>query len=139
MKLYEFDPFRRKKILAGRIHTNPKGRGFFIKEATEKHLMKMMDAYAIQESIFRQFPFYQVFGIVVKELDTGFSWVSKPEDWTEHGKVADYGHGKQVFLSRKYMRRIKTPPPGPRQGEPEQQDLFSKREVNPLGFVGRGV
>jgi hypothetical protein len=39
------------------------------------------------------------------EKHTGITWQSKAKAWFEHGTIADYGRGKQIFLSLKYMRK----------------------------------
>lgn len=41
----------------------------------------------------------------VLESHTGITWQSKAKDWFEHGTIADYGRGKQIFLSLKYMKK----------------------------------
>lgn len=78
----------------------------FSKDVTKsKHFMRVVDGYGIQESVFYALRKHRVASITITEQDTGTVYTSILDDWEEHGKVADYGAGKQRFLSVSYMKK----------------------------------
>ena len=97
-KLLCFDPKLRKYALMGR-----KLGDTFIKSVEEEHFMRVCNGYGIQYDAFSQFEKAGIENIRVFEIHTGATWKSTRKDWVEHGHVADYGRGKQIFLSMKYM------------------------------------
>jgi hypothetical protein len=40
----------------------------------------------------------------LKETATNHRWEADVKVWLENGRVMDYGHGKQRFLSLKFMK-----------------------------------
>lgn len=102
MKLLTFDPRKRKQVLVGEII----GTTLF-RNVTTKHFMHVLDGYGIQEEALRQLVLKGVSAVVIKETDTGKQWESKVSDWLTFGRSADYGNGKQRFLSLKYMHTHK--------------------------------
>lgn len=102
MKLLTFDPRKRKQVLVGEIIGDT-----LFRNVTTKHFMRVLDGYGIQEDAMRQLVSRGVHKIVIKETDTGKQWESLESDWALHGKSADYGNGKQRFLSLKYMHTHK--------------------------------
>jgi hypothetical protein len=103
MNLTTYDPKKQKTVLVGTIID-----GVLIKKVTKKHFMKRVDGYGIQESAFPDLIWEGVKTIVILCLDTGKKWISTIEDWNQHGSLADFGNGKQRFLSLKYMHTKKT-------------------------------
>ena len=99
-KVYCFDPHFKKLNKMG-----TKIGDVFFKTVEEKHFMRMVGGYGFQYDAFACFEAEGIAKIEVLERHTGETWVSKPKDWFEHGKIADYGRGKQIFLSLKYMSR----------------------------------
>jgi hypothetical protein len=77
----------------------------FFKTVEEKHFMRVVGGYGLQYDAFACFDKEGIKDIEVLERHTGITWLSKPKDWFEHGKISDYGRGKQIFLSLKYMKR----------------------------------
>ena len=104
MKLLVFDPRKSKQVLVGEIIGDT-----LFKNVTTKHFMRVCDGYGIQESAFGKMIASGVKKIVIKETDTGRQWESTMEDWNIHSKSADYGNGKQRFVSLKYMHVHITP------------------------------
>ena len=102
MKVYSYDPAKKKQILCGEIieHT-------FFREVSTSHFMRVLNGYGIQEDAYQKLREHGVKKITLIELKTTNSWVSDIVDWEMSGKVADYGHGKQRFLSLKYMHSKK--------------------------------
>lgn len=100
MKIYSFDPKKRTKVLCGDIIDD----GFY-RDVTYKHLMRINNSYAIQEDAFQELIANDVTKIFMKVKETGDVWESTTNDWLNIATVADYGHGKQRFLSLKYMHR----------------------------------
>lgn len=102
MKLYTFDPRKGRKILVGDVQgTN------LIKEVDPiKHFMRVVDGYGIQHNALNELRIKGVKKIIIREKG-GKVWESTLENWDEHCKVADYGNGKQAFLSLKFMSNLK--------------------------------
>lgn len=104
-KLTCYDPHKKKVVLVG----NLVGDTLF-RNVESKHFMRLLQGYGIQEVAFQEFIEKGGKYIIEKVLPTNDMWKSKKEDWLAHGKVMDYGWGKQRFLSLKYMSKY-TPKP----------------------------
>jgi hypothetical protein len=100
MRLYTQDPKKNKKVLCGHIRENK-----FFRIVKPEHFMRVVGGYGIQEGAFEQLLEHKVNTILLVEPKK--VWKSKLQDWFDHGRVADYGHGKQRFLGIKYMKGIK--------------------------------
>lgn len=100
MKIYSFDPKKRTKVLCGTITDDS-----FHRDVTYKHLMRINNSYAIQEDAFQELISKGVKKIFMKVKETGDIWESPIDSWLNIATVADYGHGKQRFLSLKHMQR----------------------------------
>ena len=98
-KLLVYDPRKRKLVLCGHVD----GNTFIRNVVSRKHFMKIVGGYGIQENAFVELKNREIENILLKEEDTKKTWSSTLSDWEEKGKVADYGNGKQRFLSTKYM------------------------------------
>lgn len=98
MKLLTFDPKKNKQVLVGELIVDT-----LFREVDPKHFMRVLQGYGIQEVAFEEIVRRGVIKIVLKELGTNKRWEARVKDWVEHGRVADYGHGKQRFLSVKFM------------------------------------
>lgn len=99
-KVYCFDPKYQKYMKMG-----TKIGDVFFKTVEAKHFMRVVGGYGLQYDAFAEFKGAGIKEVQVLEHHTGQTWVSKPDDWFANGKIADYGRGKQIFLSLKYMRR----------------------------------
>lgn len=99
-KVYCFDPKCKKLMTMG----NKIGDTFF-KTVENKHFMRVVGGYGFQYDAFACFEAEGIKNIEVLERHTGITWLSKPADWFAHGAIADYGRGKQIFLSLKYMHK----------------------------------
>jgi len=98
MKIYTFDPKKHRIVLCGNLVEDT-----LFRDVKPEHFMKV-DGYGIQEWSFQKIVKEGAKKIVLKE-HLGNQWEARTKDWIEHGKVADYGHGKQRFLSLNYMKR----------------------------------
>jgi hypothetical protein len=105
-KLYTWDPGKNKKVLCGEIQ----GTALF-RWVEPQHFMRVVDGYGIQEIAFQEIVKRGVRLIILKETATEQRWEATTETWLQHSKVADYGHGKQRFLSMKYQSTHKIPGP----------------------------
>lgn len=95
--VYCFDPKYKKYMKMGTKIGNT-----FFKKVQSKHFMRVVNGYGLQYDAFVEFEREGIEKIVVLE-ENGKSWMSDTKDWLMHGKIADYGRGKQIFLSMKYM------------------------------------
>lgn len=99
-KVYCFDPKYRRYMRMG-----TKIGDTFFKTVESKHFMRVVGGYGLQYDAFSDFEAKGITSIHVYERHTGNVWMAKIPDWKEHGHIADYGRGKQIFLSLKYMTR----------------------------------
>ena len=97
MKLLVYDPAKQKDVLIGEIQD-----GVLHREVKPEHFMKIVDGYGIQENGFQKLITEAVKEIVMR-TEAGTTYSATVQTWLDHSKVADYGHGKQRFLSLKYM------------------------------------
>lgn len=77
----------------------------FTRTVSTKHFMRVVGGYGISEDAFIELGAKGIKKLIIKVKETGDQWETTPQDWLTHAKVADYGSGKQRFLSLKYMRR----------------------------------
>ena len=99
-KAYCYDPKYKKPMLMGR-----KIGSVFFKTVESKHFMRVVGGYGLQYDAFACFEGEGITDIEILEHHTDITWQSKAKDWFLHGKIADYGRGKQIFLSLKYMTK----------------------------------
>jgi len=97
-RLYAFDPARGDKALVGQIIGNA-----LILVKNKEHLFKKFDAYAIDERCFQDIKKDGITEIRVKRIDIEQRLKASIETWEKNGVVRDFGHGRQIFLSLKYM------------------------------------
>lgn len=102
MKLITFDPAIKKVVVAGKWIPEKK---LFAKKVGPEHFMRVLQGYGIQNDVFQQVVKNGVHHIAFKEIHTGDVLLSRVQQWLDDGVVKDYGHGKQRFLSIKFMRR----------------------------------
>lgn len=94
----------------------------FFKTVEQKHYMVVVGGYGFQYDAFVGFEAAGIKEIQILEHHTNNNWKSKPADWIDHGKIADYGRGKQIFLSLKYMHLYDR-----KKAEKEAQDREAER------------
>lgn len=70
-----------------------------------EHFMRVVQGYGIQEVSFQEMIKSGIKHIALKEIHTGDILLSTIKQWLDNGRVADYGNGKQRFLSVKFMQR----------------------------------
>ena len=96
MRILTFDPKKEKKVKAGYYKD-----GIFFREVTDKHFMWKFEAYGMQADVADKLASLGC-KIVVLFAPTQ-TWISKFEDWARQAPK-DFGNGKQLFLTLKYMR-----------------------------------
>lgn len=102
MKILDYDPKKRKMVLCGELSD-----GTFLRTVGSKHFMRVIGGYGIQEGAFQEILEKGCKKIVIYEAHTKNYWESDISNWLEHCHIADYGNGKQRFLSLKYMHTHK--------------------------------
>lgn len=118
IKLNVFDPKKRKLVLCGLTVGDT-----LFREVSKKHFMRVVDGYGIQKEAFEVFEEKGIEKIILTEKETGQKWQSKVSDWKLFGRLNDYGHGKQWFLSLKYMKSYKRPEPDFEKEELREQTI----------------
>ena len=101
--VYSFDPKKNKRIVAGMYDSDANVYSKGVNKGI--HFMKIVDGYGIQEDIYESVVKRQS-KVQIFEISAAGRKVltSSYLDWNTQGKTADYGHGKQRFLSVKYMQ-----------------------------------
>jgi len=102
MKLLTFDPGKQKVVLVGYWNKEKKLLG---RRVGPEHFMRVVQGYGIQNVAFQELIKSGIKHIALKEIHTGDVLFSTTKEWLDKGRVADYGNGKQRFLSIKYMKR----------------------------------
>lgn len=115
MKLTTYDPGKKRIVLCGEIIGNT-----LYRNVSDKHFMRVVNGYGIQEISLEKAIAMGVKKIVLNVINTQMSWEASVDDWLKHGKVKDYGNGKQRFLSMKYLNAHKKPKP--------MADILKERE-----------
>ena len=85
------------------------GNIFFKQVTRAKHFMRILSGYGIQKEAYDKIK-QKIKWVIIFEKDTGNRLLSKIEDWKEHSSAQNYGSGRQVFLSEKYMQVLSPPP-----------------------------
>jgi len=101
IKYLTWDSRKHKKVLVGEIN----GDTLIKKVNPLTHFMRVVGGYGIQYEALLDL-LTKVKHIKVIETE-GETWETTPKIWQEHCHIADYGSGKQAFLSLKYMTRHK--------------------------------
>jgi hypothetical protein len=103
MKLLTFDTRKQKKVLVGEINGDK-----LVKKVTANHFMRIVNGYGIQYEALAELSDKKIKTIEVHELEgLRRKWTATVKEWIEKSKTMDFGNGKQVFLSLKYMHEIK--------------------------------
>lgn len=95
MKITIHDPKKNKTVLAGTLKDR-----VFTKTAKSNHYMVKESGYGISQKALEQLLVQGCDTIILKTKTKKYR--IKFSDWVTKGKVNDYGHGKQVFLDKKY-------------------------------------
>jgi len=106
-KIYITDPIRGKRFV-GTLRRGLRGVIFKKEVDSRKHLLRVAgESYGVQKSIFDKFLRGKKGVIQIKEKDTGKFLVASIKTWTEHSRSGNYGAGKQILLSRRFMHNSK--------------------------------
>lgn len=100
--IYLEDPIK-GKVKVGSLKTTPSGLLFRKNVMRAKHYMRLVEGYGLQKEIFDKFLRGKKGRIAIKEMDTGKFLIASVNTWEEHSKAGNYGDGKQIFLSERYM------------------------------------
>jgi len=92
------DPGKKKEIFCGTIADN-----IFYRSVKNAHFMVKESGYGIQMEVLQRLLIFGV-DVIVITTKAGTTLKSRLSDWGKNGKVKDYGNGKQVFLSTKFMK-----------------------------------
>lgn len=101
-KIKAYDPKKQKEVLAGETV----GTQFVKTVDSSKHMLHIMQAYGVQESVFQQLLDTDgILSIRIDEKDTGNRYEASLEVWEVYGVVKDF-NGEQRFLPRHKMTKI---------------------------------
>lgn len=98
IKFLTWDAKKRKQVLVGEIN----GKQLIKKVDPLKHFMRVVGGYGIQYEALVELKAKGITRVTIQEKG-GKEWDSTIEDWFNNSSFADYGNGKQAFLSLKYM------------------------------------
>lgn len=90
-------------VVIGQLEKNDMGIIFTKKVKRSKHFMRRVSGYGIQKEAFDQYLRGKLGVIEIVETDTKKTLVASIGVWEEHGSHQNFGFGRQVFLSEKYM------------------------------------
>jgi hypothetical protein len=94
MQFTTYDPQKGKVVKVGEY--NPLMRTF-TKWVKDEHYMRIWDSYGIQQHVIETLARLKCKRIKIRTKEGDL--VSKFKDWLgEDARIADWGHGKQVFL-----------------------------------------
>ena len=100
-RIYHTDPVKGKLFVGTLIER--KGYLIFRKKVVrDKHYMKIVKGYGIQKDVFDKYLRGKKGRIEIIERG-GKYLVASIKEWTNHSKYGNYGDGRQVFLSERYM------------------------------------
>lgn len=90
----------------GHLTIEPRTRRFDKHVERSKHYMKRVKGYGIQKEVFDEYLRGRKGIIRIHEKDTGKWLIASIKTWTDHNHTANYGGGKQVFLSCRFMHGV---------------------------------
>lgn len=70
-----------------------------------KHLFRNFDAWGIDYEAFKKYLELKNVMIIIKETEEKQEYKAHALTFINHGVIKDYGHGKQILLSRKYFNQ----------------------------------
>lgn len=100
-KIKVFDEAKQREVVVGEL----RGFTFYKPFNRQRHYMRMMKGFGLDEGVYQKLREHGVMKIVLKS-DTE-QLVSDITDW-DCMNVRDFGHGKQRFLPEKYMVKVET-------------------------------
>lgn len=100
--IYTVDPAKKKDVLVGVYDSE--SNTLILRKDKAKHFMRVVDGYGMQEDVYERARKKNCY-VLIKEKG-GATYQSHITGWAMNGKSADYGNGKQKFLSLKYMKQI---------------------------------
>ena len=107
MKIYTYSSQKGRDILVGELTKKNKKITFTKSVDSRKHKMRIFSGYGIQKDVYDKYLRGKEGRIVFKEKDTGKYLVASIKTWGEHHSGQNFGDGKQIFLSTKFMHNSK--------------------------------
>jgi hypothetical protein len=96
MLITTFDEKKGKDVTCGYTE----GKTYF-RDVKMEHMMIKYFGFGVQAEVLERLLKMGIESIVLKTKKKSFK--SALADWARFGKLDDFGHGRQVFLSMKYM------------------------------------
>jgi len=93
----------RRKLTVGRLLCSHKGRIFYKPVERKKHFMRIVSGYGIQKEVFDEYLRGRKGRVFIHEKDTGKWLIASIKTWTHHSSTQNFGDGKQIFLSERFM------------------------------------
>lgn len=102
MKIESYDPAKKKYVFCGMLIN-----GVFTRNVVKGlHFFRLSSSYGIQEDVIKNLAKNKCKEVVIVETDTGNKYSQDFLYWQHVAKKANYGNGKQYFLSLQYMKKI---------------------------------
>ena len=95
-------------ITVGYLLPKKEGRIFLKEVERAKHFMRILEGYGIQKEVYDTYLRGKRGKVVIEENDTGKFLCADISTWQEHSSAQNYGDGKQIFLSERYMNHYDT-------------------------------
>lgn len=95
--IYAYDPAKAKMVHTGNVIDTT-----YRRTANKQAFMRVVSGWGIQLEVFEKLAELGVTHIEIKDTDNNATWITTYNTYRKHSKTADYGNGKQVFLSLKY-------------------------------------
>ena len=97
MIIETFDEGKNKMVTCGEIVGNT-----YFRDVKMEHFMIKFFGFGVQAEVLDRLINNDIKNVILRTKKKSFK--STLADWIKYGKKADFGHGKQVFLSTKYMQ-----------------------------------
>lgn len=87
----------------GTLNRKPRSRTFDKQVTRSKHYMRKIKGYGIQKEVFDEYLRGRKGIVRIHEKDTGKWLIASIKTWADYSKAANFGDGKQIFLSERFM------------------------------------
>lgn len=103
--IYFTAPHNNRKVKVGTLVQLADGIAFIKKVTRSRHFMRVIQGYGIQKQVFDNHLRGKKGYIFIIEDDTGKKLRASIKNWTNNSSTQNYGDGKQIFLSEKFMEK----------------------------------
>lgn len=100
--IYTKDPAKDKDVRVGVYDSE--SNTLILQKDKAKHFMRVVDGYGMQEDVYHRALKKNCY-VLIKESG-GAAYQSHITGWLANGKSADYGSGRQRFLSLRFMKQL---------------------------------